>query len=107
MIGSTVIVIIDRPIGSCHPVYPTLRYPVNYGYIENVMAEDGEEQDAYVLGVDTPLEKFEGEVIAVIHRSNDVEDKWVVAPCGMRYTSEQIEQAVCFQEKYFAHQIIT
>ncbi len=107
MIGSTVTVIVDRPLGSCHPAYPTLRYPVNYGYIENVMAGDGEEQDVYVLGVDTPLEKLEGEVIAIIHRYDDVEDKWVVVPCGMRFTREQIEQAVHFQEQYFAHKIIT
>ena len=26
-------------------------YPINYGYIEGVMAPDGEEQDAYILGV--------------------------------------------------------
>ena len=43
-------VTIDRPIGSSHPDYPSLVYPVNYGYIEGVIAPDGENQDAYVIG---------------------------------------------------------
>ena len=30
-------------------------YPINYGYIEGVMAPDGEEQDAYILGVNEPF----------------------------------------------------
>ena len=86
MIGKTVRVIIDRPLGSYHPKYKNLYYPVNYGYVPDVIGGDGEEQDAYVLGVDTPLECFEGIVIAVIHRLNDVEDKWVVAPNGITFT---------------------
>ena len=50
-------------------------YPVNYGYIEGIIAPDGEEQDVYVLGVDHPVKEFTGKIIAVIHRLNDVEDK--------------------------------
>lgn len=30
-IGSTVTVTIDRPLGSVHPNYQDMRYPVNYG----------------------------------------------------------------------------
>ena len=39
-------------------------YPINYGYIEGVMAPDGEEQDAYILGVNEPVKKFTGKIIA-------------------------------------------
>lgn len=74
MIGETVTVTIDRPLGTCHPEHPDLYYPVNYGYIEGVIGGDGEEQDAYVLGVDVPVESFTGTVIAVIHRNDDVEE---------------------------------
>ena len=42
------------------------------------MAPDGEEQDAYIIGVETPVKEFVGKVIAVIHRKDDVEEKWVV-----------------------------
>ena len=101
MIGKIVNVTIDRPVGSCHPKYPDMVYPINYGYVEGIIAPDGEEQDAYILGVDEPVKTFEGEMIAVIHRRDDVEDKWVVAPRGMKYSKEYIEKAVEFQEKYF------
>ena len=32
------------------------------GYIEGVMAPDGEEQDAYILGVNEPVKKFTGKI---------------------------------------------
>ena len=50
IIGKTVKGVIDRPIGRHHPRYSEMIYPINYGYIEGVIADDGEEQDAYVLG---------------------------------------------------------
>ena len=100
-IGSTVTVTVDRPMGSHHPSYPDMIYPINYGYIDGVIAGDGEEQDAYVLGADKPLESFCGVVIAVIHRNNDVEDKLVVAPQGASYTEDEIIRLTEFQEKYF------
>lgn len=102
MIGKTVTVTIDRPLGSCHPQYSDLYYPVNYGYIAGVMAADGEAQDAYVLGVSQPLEAFTGTVIAVIHRLDDVEDKWVVAPEGMTFSKDEIIKQTHFQEQYFS-----
>lgn len=101
MIGETVTVTIDRPLGTCHPEHPDLYYPVNYGYIEGVIGGDGEEQDAYVLGVDVPVESFTGTVIAVIHRNDDVEEKWVVCPEGLFFTREEIMALVSFQEQYF------
>ena len=101
MIGAIVTVVVDRPLGSCHPEYPDLRYPVNYGYVPGILAGDGEEQDAYILGIEEPVARFTGRVIAVIHRLDDVEDKWVLAPAGSVYTAEQIAAATAFQERYF------
>ena len=71
-----------------------------------VMAADGEEQDAYVLGVSRPLEAFTGTVVAVIHRLDDVEDKWVVAPKGMTFSKEEIIKQTHFQERYFNIEVI-
>ena len=105
MIGAAVTVLVDRPLGSAHPEYPELIYPVNYGYIPGIMAADGEEQDAYILGMDRPLKRFSGQVVAVIHRLDDTEDKWVVAPEGSRFTKEQSAAAVDFQERYFQSEI--
>ena len=106
MIGRIVTVTIDRPLGSCHPKHPDIYYSVNYGYIEGIIAPDGEEQDAYILGVGTPLQTFTGEVIAVIHRKDDVENKWVVAPEGMTFSQEEIEELTRFQEQYFDSEVI-
>ena len=106
MLGSWVKVIIDRPLGSPHPQYQDLIYPVNYGYIEGTMAADGEEQDAYILGIEVPLKEFDGKVIAVIHRHNDMEEKWVVAPEGSHFSKKVIRELTYFQEQYFDSEIV-
>ena len=106
LLGESVTVIIDRPLGTTHPNHNDIIYPVNYGYIENIFACDGEEQDAYILGVDEKLNIFKGTVIAVIHRNDDVEDKLVVAPNNMKFTSKEIMEKVNFQEQYFNTEII-
>lgn len=105
IIGRTVKVVVDRPLGTCHPKHKTVYYSVNYGYIPDVIAPDGEEQDAYILGVNEPVSEFSGKVIAVIHRIDDVEDKWVVAPENMIFTKEEIMKLTDFQEKYFRSEI--
>ena len=92
-------------MGSAHPTYTDLIYPVNYGFIEGIIAPDGEEQDAYVLGIYEPVKEFEGVVVAVIHRLDDVEDKWVVAPENTSFTADEIMEQVKFQEKYFKTKI--
>ena len=106
MLGKTVKVIIDRPLGTYHPKHKDLYYPINYGYIEGIIAPDGEEQDAYVIGVDVPVREFEGRIIAIIKRFDDVEEKWVVAPEDMTFTKEEIMKQTRFQEKYFKTEII-
>ena len=105
MLGNVVKVIVDRPMGTCHPQYTDMFYPINYGYIPGILAPDGEEQDAYIIGVNEPVNEFEGEVIAIIHRFDDVEDKWVVAPIESSFTEKQIMEQVSFQEQYFHTEI--
>ena len=106
IIGKKIKVKIDRPLESHHPKHSDIIYPINYGYVEDIFALDGEEQDCYVLGVDEPISDFEGEVIAIIKRLDDVEDKWVVAGEGVNYTDEEILKQVYFQEQYFHIKLI-
>lgn len=106
MLGKTVKVIIDRPLGTYHPKHKDLFYPINYGFIENIIAADGEEQDAYILGVYEPVSEFTGKIIAIIKRLDDVEEKWVITPENMTFTKEEIMRQVEFQEKYFKTEII-
>lgn len=105
MIGNIVTVKVDRPMGSYHPEHKDMYYPINYGYIEGIIAPDGEEQDAYLLGLEEPVEEYTGIVIAIIHRFDDVEEKWVVVPKGMLFTKEEIKENVYFQEQYFKSEI--
>lgn len=102
LLGKEISVIIDRPIGSKHPEYG-YPYPINYGYVEGIKSGDGDEMDAFILGVDTPLSTFSGICIAIIHRTNDNEDKLVIAPSGKAFLKEEIERQVEFQEKWFRH----
>ncbi len=70
-----------------------------------MIAPDGEEQYAYLLGVDEPVQEYTGIIIAIIHRYDDVEEKWVVAPKGMKFTKEEIKEKTYFQEQYFDSEI--
>ena len=107
MIGRIVKVIVDRPLGSFHPKHKDIYYSVNYGYVPGIIAPDGEEQDVYILGVNEPIREFTGRIIAVIHRLDDVEEKWVVAPENTSFTKEEISAQVAFQEQFFQTEIIT
>lgn len=104
-LGQKVKAIIDRPLGSKHPDF-NIVYSVNYGFLPKTEAFDGDEIDVYVLGVEKPITSFEGEVIAVIHRFDDNEDKLVVAPEGKEFTDQEIRDLTDFQEKYFNSEII-
>ena len=92
-------------MGSHHPAYKDMYYPVNYGFVKDVIAPDGEYQDAYILGVNVPVQEFTGKVIAVVHRYDDVEEKWVVAPQHVVFTKEEIENQISFQEQYFQFEV--
>ncbi|MGN1136029.1 MAG: inorganic diphosphatase [Oscillospiraceae bacterium] len=105
MINDIVRVVVDRPLGSFHPEHPDMYYPVNYGYIPGIIAPDGEEQDAYIIGVDEPVKEFTGKIIAVIHRYDDVEEKWVVAPEDASFSKNEIFEQVKFQERFFDSEI--
>jgi len=103
-IGKIVHIVVDRPIGYRRG---DILYPINYGYVPGLLVGDGEEQDAYILGVNELIAEFDSQVVAVIHRKNDCEDKLVVAPVGNTYHQGQIATAVHFQEQYFDTRIIS
>jgi inorganic pyrophosphatase len=104
-LGQTVTVTIDRPLGSRHPKYPERIYPINYGFIAGTVSGDGEELDAYILGIDKPVNTFEGVVRAIIHRTNDDDDKLVVTPENYLPTDQEIREATHFQEQFFSSDI--
>jgi inorganic pyrophosphatase len=105
-LGKSVQVKMDRPLGTLHPKHG-FRYDSNYGFIPGTMSPDGEELDAYVLGVNETLEDFKGKCVAVIHRTDDNDDKLVVIPEDMTNISdEEIRHQTDFQEKFFKSIIV-
>lgn len=104
-IGKIVKVKIDRPLNSKHPKHGFI-YELNYGFVPGTISGDGEELDCYILGVDKPLEEFEGKCIAVIHRLNDNDDKLIIVPKEKEFSDEEIKELTNFQEKYFESEII-
>ncbi|MEM7332443.1 MAG: inorganic diphosphatase, partial [Chloroflexota bacterium] len=104
-LGKMVTVEMDRPMGSMHPT-DGFEYPVNYGYLPNVLAPDGDALDAYVLGVAEPLNRFNGRCTAIIHRLDDDDDKLVVVPDGVQMSDAEILTAVSFQEQYFQSRVV-
>ena len=105
MIGDLVKVTVDRPLGSEHPVYAFI-YPINYGYVEGTISGDGEELDCYLLGVFEPVKEYTGKCIAIIHRTNDNDDKLIIVPENKEYSDDAINALTEFQEQYFKHEII-
>lgn len=104
-LGKTVTVIIDRPLGSAHPEWGFI-YPVNYGFVPGVKGLDGEELDAYILGVFEPVKEFTGKCIAVICRMDDHDDNLVLIPEDKNYTDDQIRALTEFQEQFFTSVIV-
>jgi len=104
-LGQVVHIEIDRPVGSRHPEhgYP---YPINYGFVRDYESGDGEDLDAYVLGINYPLSVFEGRCIAVIHRLSESDDKLVLAPEGATFSDEEIRRSTYFQEQFFQSEIV-
>jgi inorganic pyrophosphatase len=94
-------VTMDRPMGYVDK--HGNRYPINYGFIPGVIGGDGEEQDAYVISSDItrPIDSFEGILVAIIHRADDVEQKWVVTDSREALTVDTIAEQTQFLEQYF------
>lgn len=104
-LGKKVTVKIDRKLGSRHPKHGFM-YMLNYGFIPNTISGDGEELDAYLVGVFEPVKTYEGYVIAVIHQTNDDDDKLVVAPPNTNYSDDALRAMTEFQERFFESIII-
>ena len=103
-LGKDINIFIDRKLGSKHPKH-NIYYSINYGYVPNTISGDGEEVDAYLLGVFEPVDEYNGKCIAIIHRLDDNDDKLIVVPNDKDFSDEQIEVLVEFQERFFKHEI--
>ena len=104
-LGEIVEVEIDRPLGTKHPKHDYI-YPINYGFVPNTKAPDGAELDVYILGEDKPLKNFSGRCIAILHRTNDDDDRLIVCKDGRDFKGKQIRNSTDFQEQWFDSEIV-
>lgn len=104
-LGKIVEVKIDRPLNSKHPKHGFV-YELNYGFVPNTLAADGEEIDAYVLGINEPIKEFKGRCVTIIHRLNDDDDKLVIVSDGMKISNDEIRKMTNFQEQFFESVIV-
>ncbi len=104
-LGKEVTVEIDRQLGTRHPKHGFM-YMLNYGFIPGTVSGDGEELDAYLVGEYEPVASSKGKVIAIIHRTNDDDDKLIVSANGKDYSDDAIKAMTEFQERYFESIII-
>ncbi len=111
VIGRVVRGKIDRPMGSCHPRHKDMVYPINYGYVTGVQGGDGAAQDIYLFGENSAVTEYIGKVIAVYHRYDDNETKWIVVPCDEKGiirsdvyipSDDEIYAQIAFQEQFFS-----
>lgn len=79
---------------------------MNYEFFSNIKSGDWEELDTYLLGEFEPVSEAAGKVIAIIHRSNDDDDKLIVSKNGKNYSDDAIRALTEFQEQYFKSEII-
>ncbi len=104
-LAKTVTVSIDHPYGSFHPHLPDVTMPVNAGYVLESM-DSGELIDAYVYGIDEPLETYTGTVGAVIYRREDGRMRFAVVPKGMTLDHDALIASIAFAEQYHDTRII-
>ncbi|PGH41747.1 inorganic pyrophosphatase [Micromonospora sediminicola] len=105
-LGRRVRVAVDRPLGSRHP-RAGFRYELNYGYLPGVVAPDGDDLDAYLLGVEAPVSEAEGVCVAIVHRLYEDDDKLVVlVGDGDPPGDVRLRELVGFQEGDRPYEII-
>jgi len=104
-IGKDIRIKIDRKLGTRHPKHGFM-YMLNYGYVPNTISGDREELDVYLLGEFEPVDSSSGKVIAIIHRTNDDDDKLIVSKSGEEYSDDAIRALTEFQERFFESVII-
>jgi len=104
ILGEKFKVHITNPIGSCLDTNNNVIFKVNYGIVDGVIDASGEPQYAYVLDEDKPIDTFEGYLVAIVHRVNDVENKWVIS--NYHLSKEEIYEKISFIEGFFNIEII-
>jgi inorganic pyrophosphatase len=104
-LGKRVDVVVERPLGSLHP-RAGFKYLLNYGFVPGTMAPDGSELDAYLIGLNVPVDHASGLCIAIVNRLYEDDATLVVTVDGIDRTDETLADLVLFQEGDRPYEIV-
>ena len=98
-------VVVDRPKGSTHPRYPSIVYPLDYGYLEGTTSGDGAGIDIWRGSL--PEGQLDAIVCTVDVLKRDVEIKLLLgctaeeqdAICGFHNDSESMAATLIKREE--------
>ena len=93
-LGRPVTVIVEHKQGTRDELDRSLFYRLNCGYVQEVLSEENEWQDACIFGVNKPVEWFEGTVCAVAVVSG--REKWVVSADRFHPAQEDMRRELAF-----------
>ncbi|MBR5497833.1 MAG: NUDIX domain-containing protein [Clostridia bacterium] len=102
MLGKSVRVRITKPFNSFDSKTNT-RYMLNFGIAEIKTEKKNFIYSACVLGINHPVNIFEGRIIAVVRHQDKRPNYIIVAPKKSRYINFEIEDAIKFLEKNRPH----
>lgn len=102
MLGKNVRVRITKPFNSFDSKTNT-RYMLNFGVAEIKTEKKSFIYSACVLGINHPVNIFEGKIIAVVRHQDKRPNYIIVAPKKSRYINFEIEDAIRFYEKNRPH----
>ena len=93
-LGRHVTVVVEHSIGSCEENNTSRVYPFNTGYVQEVLDEKNEWQDACICGIDHPIEWFEGVVKAVANVQG--REIWLVAQKDWMLDQDEMNRKLPF-----------
>lgn len=104
MLGKNVRVRITKPFNSFDSK-TNIRYMLNFGVAEIKTEKKSFIYSACVLGINHPVNIFEGKIIAIVRHQDKRPNYIIVAPKKSRYINFEIEDAIRFYEKNRQHTI--
>ncbi|MBP9827428.1 hypothetical protein KBC99_03050 [Candidatus Saccharibacteria bacterium] len=104
-LGEQIDIIFDRPLGSTHPKHKAMICPVNYRYVPDAQAGNGDPVDVYYLSSEGQVKRTKDTCIGYVDRWDDNGEK-LIATDGDMHGVSGIEKLLSFQEKWFDHEII-
>lgn len=102
MLGKNVRVRVTKPFNSFDSKTST-RYMLNFGIAEIKTEKKSFIYSACVLGINHPVNIFEGKIIAIVRHQDKRPNYIVVAPKKSRYINFEIEDAIRFYERTRQH----